>query len=299
MPKTHYLPQHVLRHFHGKNLFEFHKATGQVSPRNIRKAAQEIDLYPERLERGLFEELDNYSALLFKETIYKQRYIALDLCEKQRLSEWLLLFAIRIPLNLERCEQQARHWNENPIEKITFVRKEMSSVMAQLAREQPERYAEAVEKMGESELHRILEERLTYEMLNRSVDGKPGFVQMHESGNHRKFAYHLYKMQWTWLWTHGDFIISDNPLCCWHTKLKKVGHGLSGRHLEMTIPLTKKVALYMHRRDVYPENAICNRVWTKNLNRRQIANGYEKLYGPSKEQLEKLLGIHPAAKGAL
>ena len=114
--KTHYLPQFLLHQFRGVNLFELDIKTGKVAPRSVGNAGREIDLYPPHLEHGMFERMDNDASRIFRYKLYKrygQDRIVINDEERKVLSEWLLLFAIRVPLNLEICESEAAKWNAN------------------------------------------------------------------------------------------------------------------------------------------------------------------------------------------
>jgi hypothetical protein len=284
---THYLPQFVLKHFRDTALYELDKSTSQITVRNVRKSGQEIDLYPPALENGLFREMDNAAARIFREKLYgkERRHIAISDREKRVLSEWLLLFAVRIPLNLEICEAQAREWNNSPAHSIEVLKEEFDDLIIGIKRDAPDRYREITARMGEDNFklafYEILRQRIIRGEARRPASGRPIFERMHQSGRHKEYARFVYNLHWTWLRTNGSFVIGDNPLCRWHTKLHASGHGLARHHLEITIPLTRHMTLWMHRNYNHAELTVCNGKRTRELNRRQIVSAARWVYGPS------------------
>src|SRR5687768_962307 len=97
--RTHYLPQFILRRFRDESLYELDKQSMTCGRRNEATGGQATDLYPPHLERGLFLEMDNAAARICRDKIFRTEPISLVDDEKRILSEWLLLFAIRIPWN--------------------------------------------------------------------------------------------------------------------------------------------------------------------------------------------------------
>lgn len=272
--RTHYLPQFLLQEFKGDGLFELDKQTGGIERRNVRAGGQIVDLYPQHIERGLFRQLDTSAARILQGRVYGQSRIELNTGEQEALAEWLVFFAVRIPRNLDLCNRISDAWNDNPYNTLDVLDGDFGQIMTGIKTEFPERYEDAVEYYGSAEkfeqvFHGLLAAKLLFRQ-NQLVEGRKVFEQMHTSGTHKSFIHHLLKMRWTWVRTNGEFIIGDNPLCRWHTKKKVAGHGLGNRDLEITIPLSKRVTLWMHRNYNHEGLVVCNAKRTRELNKSRL-----------------------------
>src|SRR5205823_1066912 len=83
---------------------------------------------------------------------------------KRVLSEWLLLFAVRIPLNLDFCKQQADWWNENPGNSLRVLDEDIDRVIAAVKNNNPEQAQEAIRQLGDEgfkwTLYSVLKHRI-------------------------------------------------------------------------------------------------------------------------------------------
>jgi len=286
--KRHYLPQFLLRQFRGESLFELDKATGRIEARKPSKAGQILDLYPEQLERTLFERTDNAAARIFRTKLYGREILPISDDEKRVLSEWLLLFAVRIPLNLQFCEHMTQEWEANPANSLKALDEEIDGIIACLKQQNAQDCGNAIRELGEDGFKATLHQLLRAKILageHLPATGQRLFEHMHLSGKHHEHTRRLYNLRWTWLKTNGEFVIGDNPLCRWDVQREVANYGLARRNLEITIPLTSRITLWMHRNYRHAEVAVCNRERTDELNQRQIISALKFAYGPSERSL--------------
>jgi hypothetical protein len=290
---NHYVPRFVLRRFRTTTLYELDKTTGRIEPRSIENAGQERGLYPDDMETGLFGEMDNAVAQLFRNTLFKNGNLQFDHEARRVISEWLLLFLVRVPQHLEVCKDITNKWNENPANALNCLAEDFELVLSDVRTNMPERYAQAVSQLGEDLLKRSFYELLRTAILDRQADvdssGRKMFDSMHRSEQERRtYARHLFNLRWTWLTTNREFIIGDNPLCRWDKRNQKPNHGLTLPSVDLTIPLTSKVTLWMHRHYRHADRALCGRDRTELLNRRQCHSALRFVYGPSVASLESV-----------
>jgi hypothetical protein len=288
--RTHYLPQFVLRQFWDGQLFELDRVSGECERRAIENGGQELDLYPARIEDGLFRQLDNAASKILQKKVYGKQRIVITEEDKRILSEWLLFFAVRIPLNLEVCNHMARQWNANPQNTLDALDQDIDLIVEDMKRQNPEGVSESAAKLGGLDqfklvLHGLLRQEVLSGRARALAGGRRTFEQMQESGKHRGYIADLFKLRWTWLYTNGDFILGDNPLCRWHLESRTPNYGIQRRGIEITIPLSRKLTLWMHRNYTHADFAICNGQRTKELNNRQMQSSFRKVYGPSRRAL--------------
>lgn len=288
--RTHYLPRFVLRMFSDGQLLELDKLTGECERRAVENGGQELNLYPPRIEDGLFRHMDNAASKILQKKVYGKPRIVISNEDKLILAEWLLFFAVRIPLNLEICNNMAQEWNANPQNTLDALDRDIDLIVDAVNSQNPDGVSEAVEKLGGMEhfklvLHGLLRQQVISGQARSLAGGRRTFEQMHESGKHREFISDLFNLRWTWLRTDGDFILGDNPLCRWHLKSRTPNHGIRRRGIEITIPLSRKLTLWMHRNYRHADFAVCNGRRTKELNHRQMQAAFRKVYGPSRRAL--------------
>jgi hypothetical protein len=283
--RRHYLPQFLLEEFKSDGLFELDKQADNVERRKVREGGQEIDLYPPHIEDGLFRRLDTAASRILQKKVYGCDKIKMEGKERHTLAEWLLFFAVRIPLNLQLCTLVSDAWNADPRNALRVLDEDIDILIANIKRESPGSYATSVQQLGgEDRFKHVFQSMLAAKVMAREhqeTEGRQLFEQMHISGNHLKYVHHLLKLRWTWLRSNRDFVIGDNPLCRWHTKLARGGNGFNNRDLEITIPLSKRLTLWMHRNYNHAEAATCNAKRTKELNKRQTDTAVRLVYGPS------------------
>jgi hypothetical protein len=297
----HFIPQLILKRFRNDSrlsLDVLDKKSGSIERRKIKKIGKIDHLWSQKLEDGIFNEMDNAAGRIFRyklrDNIRAALYLHIDerrkINERRKLSEWLMLFAVRVPSWRNVCHEVVQQWRANPVLSIQVLQQHIDAIMDDLKQRTAERYEHTVRQLGEESfklaMFEILKRRIAdHPEIRKVIQGQSMFENMIESDKHRPYSRYLYNLKWTWLKTNGEFVIGDNPLCRWDHRRGGAGLAVARRHVEITIPLSRQVTLWMHRNYRHADFAICNRSRTRELNRRQIASAAQFVYGPSKEAL--------------
>jgi hypothetical protein len=291
--RIHFLPRFVLRMFKGDHgLLELDKLGGTCQARNIEIAGQRENFWPEGIEHGLMRLMDDRASKILQSAVFGRKRINLTTDERLALSEWLALWIVRVPKNLERQKLEIMEAQKNPEMGIEILFENNFGAIEAFKGKHPEMYEKIVDFCGGHALARGYMLQLWAKQIREGHQmwlplPHDSFVQHVESGSCSSFAPMISKMTWTWLSSPNlDFVIGDDPVCRFGTAQNRWDYGIVHGDVEVTIPLAHNLCLLLtnhstEARDViYAED---EQVLT--FNRRQITSALQHIYGPSQTAL--------------
>ena len=294
MTKIHYIPRSILERFKGDpSLLELDKTTGIASPRSIENAGQREDFWPEYIERGLMEKIDNDCPTLLRKKVYGADIIKINEEERRRLAVWIGLLMIRVPNNLRRMQEMYSGWRADPSGYIEEL-KQQGAMPIFNDRNNPMNQgimALGQQLLGDNPTLIHLWMLSNMEVLARDRDPSifPQLGHMFNrqlNMNYRAFATVIEKMHWRWLHDpNGGFVIGDDPVCR-HGSQNNLDCGLNSPDVQAIVPLSRFTCLHLSN---YPpdEEAVITVTteYVRNCNRRQIANADRFAYGANQTDL--------------
>lgn len=278
--KIHYIPQFVLREFKepGRSLLELKKGDATAVPRGVDHAGQKPDFWPPDIERKLMGDMDDAAAKILQNKVYGETQIHLTPEERRRLAQWFALWMIRVPKNLGRYRMLHDDLMQHPVALVWDYRTQYRA-----------RYQAMVHRLG-SEAAAFLYHLQYWESELRPIH-PPAEAEFHRGltkDDMVKFADNFERQTWIWVSSgEEDFVIGDDPVCRVGLQANVYDRGLRTGDLQVTIPLSRKLSVMMHKVDkpdwpivqeADPENS-------KAFNLRQIQNAVEYVWGPTQVSL--------------
>lgn len=301
--RNHFAPQFLLRRFVAgdSGLWLLDKATGERDRRNPSNAGMIRGLYSDKLEDGYLQEIDGVAAAILQSSVYSREAIALQEHERGRIAEWLATLVQRNPKKLIETERFLARAYADPKSVIDPEIDYGVEYVKVFEREHPEFWVEQVEEIkNEPTLQLAISEAGAAEVLRRIIakvvnndvrDGKltsehddPSdiFCRLINRTRAADWAAWVLNYHWSWWKTDGDFIIGDDPVCCWSPTLKHVEYGVGHPDCEITFPVSRQLCLVM-RQSPCDSHAVqsCDRKTTAIYNNRQWLAASRFLYGSS------------------
>ena len=268
------------------------QSSGMVSVRATKHAGAEVGIWPEEVERGHMQKLDNDAHRLIGGLIKSRGEMRLDKEQRHALLEWLFVFVIRSTAHRDICQQINQIYDQTGATRSLMLQDvlENAEVFLQDARSSdPEKYAQLVAMKGsKEEADAFLIARLTSRVLNNEIPRQSNslFHHMLTSGVHEQQMRYISGMRWTWLRSNTDFIISDNPFCRSQRGTHNINHGFKHKDLEVTFPIGRRLTLWMHRLRKEPAFLEVRDGRVVELNRRQIEGAHAFAWGPHEGSLK-------------
>ena len=301
--RMHYVPRLLLRKFMDEGgLWELDLTTGVCEKRNVDNAGKERHLYTVALETGFLKAIDEDAAQILQAEVYDRDTISLSDHHRRRLAEWFATLVHRNPKKSTAAKEFMEQALADPnsvldpevdyaAEYVEKVKRELatdwSNAVAQIEGE-PE-LADAVAATGAEELLRQglmhdINEQLRSGQFKGVTSAKDIFCRTITPDRSRTWAGWIPEFHWEWLHTDHEFVIGDDPLSRWSTRLKHIEYGLSHPDCEITIPLSRRLCVRM-RREGKDMSRIegCDYQTTCMYNNRQLLAASKKLYGSSRQ----------------